>query len=165
MLGYWNDQAATDAALTDGWLRTGDIAHADSEGYFYLHGRRNQEVKIRGIRVDLTAVAAALSDEVPGCHFVAVAFDANSITRIALFAKSNVLTPSMEEIQDACRDRLAEHEIPSYIEQLADFPLNDALKIDRQSLSAWAAKQFDASCANESVLGGGSSNQLLKEVA
>ena len=47
MLGYWQDPAATADVLSgDGWLRTGDLAHRDEDGYFYLHGRANLLVKI-----------------------------------------------------------------------------------------------------------------------
>jgi long-subunit acyl-CoA synthetase (AMP-forming) len=35
MRGYWNDPAATAAALTpDGWFKTGDLARIDDSGYF-----------------------------------------------------------------------------------------------------------------------------------
>jgi long-chain acyl-CoA synthetase len=38
--GYFNDPAATASVLRDGWLATGDIAEQDSEGYFYITGRK-----------------------------------------------------------------------------------------------------------------------------
>ena len=38
--GYFNDPAATEAVLRDGWLATGDIAETDAEGYFYITGRK-----------------------------------------------------------------------------------------------------------------------------
>ena len=38
--GYFNDPEATAATLRDGWLATGDIAEVDSEGYFYITGRK-----------------------------------------------------------------------------------------------------------------------------
>jgi len=42
MRGYWNDPAATAAALTkDGWFRTGDLARVDDEGYYWIMGRSN----------------------------------------------------------------------------------------------------------------------------
>ncbi|MCU0684255.1 MAG: long-chain fatty acid--CoA ligase [Polyangiaceae bacterium] len=37
--GYWNDPAASAAALRDGWLHTGDLAARDDEGYYSIVGR------------------------------------------------------------------------------------------------------------------------------
>ncbi|HSD10034.1 MAG TPA: AMP-binding protein, partial [Candidatus Binatia bacterium] len=36
---YWNDPAGTAGVLADGWLRTGDVGHRDSEGFFYVDAR------------------------------------------------------------------------------------------------------------------------------
>jgi len=38
--GYFDDPVATASVLRDGWLATGDIAEQDSEGYFYITGRK-----------------------------------------------------------------------------------------------------------------------------
>jgi long-chain acyl-CoA synthetase len=40
--GYYKDPAATTAVLRDGWLATGDIAEVDSEGYWYITGRKKE---------------------------------------------------------------------------------------------------------------------------
>ena len=48
MRGYWNDPAATAAALTpDGWFRTGDLARTDEDGYYWVIGR-SKDVVISG---------------------------------------------------------------------------------------------------------------------
>jgi fatty-acyl-CoA synthase len=48
MRGYWNDPAATAAALTpDGWFKTGDLARVDDAGYFWIIGR-SKDVIISG---------------------------------------------------------------------------------------------------------------------
>jgi long-chain acyl-CoA synthetase len=40
--GYYKDPEATVAVLRDGWLATGDIAECDSEGYYYITGRKKE---------------------------------------------------------------------------------------------------------------------------
>jgi fatty-acyl-CoA synthase len=45
--GYWHDTAATEAAVQDGWLRTGDVAERDADGYYWIRGRL-KEVFISG---------------------------------------------------------------------------------------------------------------------
>jgi len=48
MKGYWNRADATAAAIdADGWLRTGDIARMDDDGYFFIVDRK-KDVVIRG---------------------------------------------------------------------------------------------------------------------
>jgi fatty-acyl-CoA synthase len=48
MRGYWNDPAATAAALTpQGWFRTGDLARVDEDGYYWIMGR-SKDVIISG---------------------------------------------------------------------------------------------------------------------
>ncbi len=44
MTGYWNNPEATGKALRDGWLRTGDMARIDDEGYLYLVDRKNDMI-------------------------------------------------------------------------------------------------------------------------
>ena len=42
--GYYKDPAATAAIFRDGWLATGDIAECDSEGYYYITGRKKEVI-------------------------------------------------------------------------------------------------------------------------
>lgn len=52
MTGYLNNPTATAEVLTsDGWLRTGDIAHYDDQGYFYVTDRLKELVKVKGFQV------------------------------------------------------------------------------------------------------------------
>lgn len=47
-MGYYKDQAATDEALIDGWLHSGDLGKVDSEGYLHITGRKKDLIITAG---------------------------------------------------------------------------------------------------------------------
>ena len=52
MQGYWKDPEATARTLdADGWLHTGDVGHADADGYFYVVDRVKELIKYKGMQV------------------------------------------------------------------------------------------------------------------
>ena len=52
MMGYFNDIEKTKECLSDdGWLRTGDLARYDEDGYFYIEDRIKELIKVRGFQV------------------------------------------------------------------------------------------------------------------
>jgi long-chain acyl-CoA synthetase len=73
--GYWDDEAATSATLTDdGWLRTGDIAVVDDDGYLFLVDRVKDLVIVSGFNVYPAEVeqVIALHPGVADCAVVGV---------------------------------------------------------------------------------------------
>jgi long-chain acyl-CoA synthetase len=51
MKGYWKNPEATKKDLVNGWLRTGDLARMDEDGYFFIEGRTKDMVKYKGYKV------------------------------------------------------------------------------------------------------------------
>jgi long-chain acyl-CoA synthetase len=51
MKGYYNDPVATAETLIDGWLRTGDLAREDEDGYVYIVDRLKELIKCKGFQV------------------------------------------------------------------------------------------------------------------
>lgn len=52
MKGYWNNSEATKKIINeDNWLRTGDLARIDQDGYFYIEGRIKDIIKYKGYKV------------------------------------------------------------------------------------------------------------------
>ena len=47
MLGYYDNRAATDEMIVDGWLHTGDLAYFDEEGYLFICGRKKNVIVMK----------------------------------------------------------------------------------------------------------------------
>ncbi len=136
MLGYWRNGESTAQTLQNGWLRTGDLATADNDGFFYLVGRKKEQVKIRGINVAPRQVANSISGQFPSCHVVVIPYTTNSTTRLALFlAPLNGAPPSPSLVRQVCRANLPRHEMPNHIAIIDQVPLTPSLKVDLKSLS------------------------------
>ena len=51
MQGYWQAPTETSLVLRDGWLYTGDIAHIDEDGFFYIVDRQKDMIIVGGFKV------------------------------------------------------------------------------------------------------------------
>lgn len=51
MKGYWKNPEATKQDIVNDWLRTGDLARMDEDGYFFIEGRTKDMVKYKGYKV------------------------------------------------------------------------------------------------------------------
>ena len=73
MRGYWNDPRATAAAFdADGWLKTGDLARVDDDGYVTIVGRLSTDIlKVGGYKISTREIEEQLA-RVAGVVEVAV---------------------------------------------------------------------------------------------
>jgi acyl-CoA synthetase (AMP-forming)/AMP-acid ligase II len=60
MAGYHNRPEATAETLVDGWLRTGDLAEVDADGWVFIRDRLKELIKVKGFQVAPAEVEAAL---------------------------------------------------------------------------------------------------------
>jgi long-chain acyl-CoA synthetase len=136
MLGYWQDPAATAEVLSDdGWLRTGDLAHRDADGYFYLHGRVNLLVKVQGHRVHPAEIEERVEEGFPHTRAVAIPIARGEETRFILFLAARDDHPiDVGKIRAACQRELPPYKVPVHIEVLDRFPLTSGYKVDRAAL-------------------------------
>jgi len=136
MLGYWRDEGATHEALSDGWLRTGDLARADADGYFYIEGRANLLVKVQGYRVHPVEIESVVEAAFPGIRAVAVPIQHAGETRFALFVvPQGGAAVDAAGLRAACQRDLPSYKIPVYVEILEELPLTSGYKVDRAALS------------------------------
>ena len=137
MLGYWNDREATQKILSgDGWLQTGDMAHRDEAGYFYLDGRANLLVKVQGHRVHPAEIEGVVEANFPNMRAIALPMVRGEETRFALFVAAQDGQPvDVADIRAACMRELPSYKVPQYFEIVEDLPLTSAYKVDRAALS------------------------------
>ena len=138
--GYVKDAAGTAAVYADcpdgrRRYRTDDVVSRGRDGSLHFVGRTGDTVKIRGFRVDLREVEAALAA-------VSGVLDAAAVpvaTGLAAFVAP--ATVSTSAVTRALKDRLPAHMIPSEVVALDEFPRAANGKIDRRRLAAdWAAR-------------------------
>ena len=139
MAGYWNRAEETAAALTpQGWLRTGDAARADEDGYIWIIGRIADSFISHGQLVHPGDVERILLRH-PAIADAAVA-PASSSGEDQVAAAFVVLTPGAQtteqELLGWCRENLAAHQVPASVIFTASLPRNSVGKLIRAELSS-----------------------------
>jgi len=140
MLGYWQRPDETKNALSDGWLRTGDIAQMDADGYFTIVDRKKDMILVSGFNVYPNEVEDQIA-AVPGVLEVGVigAPDEKSGERVQAFVVASKPAPTSEQIIAHCRQNLAAYKIPAEIIFVNELPKSPIGKILRRQLRAGLA--------------------------
>ncbi len=135
MLGYWQQPAATDDVLKDGWLATGDIVTADDEGFLRVIDRKKDMILVSGFNVYPTEIEDVISRH-PKVSESAVIGVENEVSGEAVKAfvvrRDNSLTK--EELITHCRRNLTGYKVPKEIEFCDDLPKSNVGKILRREL-------------------------------
>ena len=139
-LGYYGDLERTAQKFVtlgeERWYLTGDQARADADGrYFYL-GRLDNQVKVRGHRVELEEVEAHLR-AVSGVDAVAVVawpLRDGTADGVVAFLGDESLATRAAEIRKGLRGRLPAHMVPTALHFVPALPLSVNGKIDRRAL-------------------------------
>ncbi|MFJ8931450.1 AMP-binding protein [Streptomyces sp. NPDC102364] len=139
---YWRAPEATEAALRDGWLHTGDIGALDEEGCLHYLGRDKDMIKVKGMSVFPTEVETLLAQhpDVLAAAVVAVD-DPDSGQRPYAFARTvpgSALTG--EALKEWAAGAMATYKVPHIVEILDELPLTPTGKIRKTELSARATR-------------------------
>jgi fatty-acyl-CoA synthase len=139
MRGYWNRPDATHAAFdADGWLRTGDVAYADEEGFLTLCDRIKDMLISGGENVYPAEVEGVLHEH-PAIAEVAVigAPDEKWGERVvAVVSLKPGETLTLESLQAFAELRLARYKLPRELRLVAALPRNPTGKILKAQLRA-----------------------------
>jgi acyl-CoA synthetase (AMP-forming)/AMP-acid ligase II len=122
----------------DGWFRTGDLFHADDDGYLYFTGRRGDMIKTAGANVAPREVVAAIADITGLTSHVIGLDDADrgEIVAAAVCVPRDHVAPDVDELRAALRSRLSSYKVPRRFLLLADtdVPMLSSGKVDARAL-------------------------------
>jgi long-chain acyl-CoA synthetase len=135
--GYFDAAEATAAVLTeDGWLRTGDMATLDDDGYIYLVDRAKDLVIVSGFNVFPAEVEQVLEmhADVVEAGVIGVAHPHTGEAVKAFVVARAGADVDEESLIEFCRDRLARYKCPSKVLFVDELPRNASGKLVRRQL-------------------------------
>jgi long-chain acyl-CoA synthetase len=136
MLGYWKQPEETAKAMRGAWLLTGDIGHADADGYFYITDRKKDMLLVNGINVYPREIEEVLYT-FPGVKEVAVIGvpDARKGEQPMAFVAAHDGVQLQEgPLLQFAREQLADYKVPRHIVFLPALPRNATGKILKTEL-------------------------------
>jgi long-chain acyl-CoA synthetase len=138
LVGYWDDPAATRAALRDGWLFTGDLVLRDPDGYFWFKGRKKQIIVRDGCNISPQEVEEAIYTH-PAVLEVGVigmpdSVEARGERVLAFVALREGCVTSEGELREHARRLLADLKVPERVLFLEKLPKGISGKIQRTAL-------------------------------
>jgi fatty-acyl-CoA synthase len=142
MTEYWNDPAATRAALTDGWFHSGDIAHRDSDGFLYVDGRRTDMIISGGENI-YPAVVENVLRQCPGVADVAVVGRPDDYWGEVVVAVvvSDSANRDVAEVLSFCEGRIASFATPRDVVFVDRLPRNAMGKIVKEEVRAMVLQE------------------------
>ena len=140
--GYWNRPEATAETFVDGWVRTGDLARLDEEGWCYIVDRAKDMIIRGGENIYSSEVENVLYDHpaVTDAALVGISHPTLGEEPAAVVHLAPGMTATEEELRDWVAARLAKFKVPVRITFIEDtLPRNANGKILKKDLGAFFA--------------------------
>ncbi len=137
MKGYWQRKEATEEILdADGWLKTGDIAIIQEDGYLRIVDRKKDMILVSGFNVypnELEDVMAAIPG-VAQCAAIGVPDEKSGEAIKVFLVKSAGTNLSEAEVKEHMRSNLTAYKVPKFVEFRDSLPTTNVGKILRREL-------------------------------
>ncbi len=149
MSGYWQDPEATAKVLSkDGWLRTGDIAQMDQDGFFQIIARKQEMwYPDKSQEPYFPRDVEEVLYEIPKVREAAVVTVANRPVAFIVAGKQH---PTPEQIIEYCKRRLPPKLVPVFVVFVNEFPRTFIGKVLRRELSKQYSRQIEAAISVKS---------------
>ncbi|MDX1490044.1 MAG: AMP-binding protein [Pseudohongiellaceae bacterium] len=136
MKGYWNnDEATANSIDSEGWLKTGDCALIDDEGYVKIVDRKKDMIIVSGFNVFPSEIEELVNSmpEVSESAVIGIPNeDSGELVKLFVVAKNPSLDVS--SIKAFCKENLTAYKVPKQIVIVDDLPKSNIGKILRREL-------------------------------
>lgn len=138
-LGYWNNEAATKAKFTNGWMLTGDTGLLDDDGYFWFEGRDDDLINSAGYRIGPTEIEACIQRHPAVARAAVVGLPdpvrGQQVAAYVVLKQDIDKRPDLGlEIQNMVRQELAVYQYPRLIRFVDELPMTTTGKVRRNEL-------------------------------
>lgn len=141
MLGYYKNPEATAASFHKGWLKTGDLARKDANGFYYIVGRKKEMIRRNAENIAVREVEEVIRG-IPAIEEVAVVPVPDPVVgeEVKAYVKlkpgADPAEAGPEAILAFCRERLAPFKLPRFIAFRDSFPMTDSSRVEKKKLLA-----------------------------
>ena len=131
MPGYFENPAATNATIVDGWLHTGDLGYRDEDGYFYIVDRKKDLIISGGFNIFPGQIEQVLMShpDVADCAVIGVPDDQWGEAVKAVIELKPGGEAASSQFMTYCRDRLGGIKTPKSVEVWPELPRSAVGKI------------------------------------
>lgn len=135
---YWNNPHETTQTIQNGWLKTGDLAKMDSDGYYYIVGRKKELIISGGENVYPQEVEQCILRHplVTEVAVIGAPDDYWGEVVIAFIVCNHQKKGILEEVESLCMTHLGRYKMPKKIIFIDELPKTIVGKIDKQALHA-----------------------------
>ncbi|UXY25689.1 long-chain-fatty-acid--CoA ligase [Streptomyces sp. HUAS TT20] len=138
MKGYWNLPEETATAIPDGWLRSGDLARRDEDGYLYIVDRKKDMIIRGGYNIYPREIEEILHEH-PAVALAAVVGLAHErlgeeVAAAVVLRKGAAATP--DELREFVKDRVAAYKYPRSVWLVDTLPTGPSGKILKREITA-----------------------------
>ena len=135
--GYLNNPEQTEKVFMQlnniPYYNTGDLGKKDDSGELYVLGRNDTQIKLRGLRIELSEIEGAIANYENVALSKVLVKKINSVEHLCAYFTA-IMDININELKQHLIDSLPEYMIPSYFTQLDEFPKTPNGKTDFKNL-------------------------------
>jgi fatty-acyl-CoA synthase len=134
--GYWRKPEATTQTIKDGWFHTGDMAHIDQDGFYYIDGRYKDMIKSGGENIYAAEVEAVYREHPAVKDAALIGMPDKTWGEVGLMIVTLEDGQHTTELalKDFCQDKLARYKIPKQVIFAEELPYSSYGKVEKTKL-------------------------------